>query len=121
MRRVARLALLALVLAGCARGADLAPRAERQFGIDWQVLRAPQGAVVRTRLTNPHAVPARDVRLLVEGLDAAGGVVSRTTSTVRQIVRAGERVSWDVPVPDGLDRYRVTVVAFDLVLPRGGR
>jgi hypothetical protein len=48
-------------------------------------------------------------------------VISRTTSAVQQIVRSGERASFDVPVPGGAERYRVTVVTFDLVLPRSSR
>lgn len=123
MKRLAVVALLPLPLGlgSCARGADVAPRAERQFQLEWQVMTELHGAVVRGQLLNPYALPARDIHLLVEGLDAAGVVVTRTTSTLRQIVRSGERASFDVPVPDGAERYRVTVVTFDLVLPRGGR
>jgi len=120
MRRFALLAL-AVVLAGCASAAGAPPRSERQFQVDWQVMKEPRGTVVRTRLLNPYGPSARDVRLLVEGLDAAGGVMTTTTSVVRQIIRSGERAAFDVPVPDGADRYRVTVVAFDLILPRGNR
>jgi hypothetical protein len=76
---------------------------------------------VRGHLLNGHGLPARDIHLLVEGLDSAGGVISRTTSAVQQIVRSGERASFDVPVPGGAERYRVTVVTFDLVLPRSSR
>jgi hypothetical protein len=122
---MSRLALIGLTLllgmAGCARGTDVAPRADRQFQLDWQVAHEAHGAVVRGHLLNPYALPARDIHLVVEGLDAGGAVMTRTTSAVRRIVLSGERVPFDVPVPDGPDRYRVTVATFDLVLPRGGR
>ena len=121
MRRLAVIALLPLMVVACARGADVTPRAERQFQLDWQVMTEERRAVVRGHLLNPYGLPARDIHLLVEGLDAVGGVVTRTTSALRQIVSSGERASFDVPVPDGAERYRVTVVAFDLILPRGGR
>lgn len=118
-----RIALFALIvaLAGCASGTAVSPRTERQFQVDWQVISEPRGPVVRGQLRNPYGPPARDIRLLVEGLDASGGVMSTTTSVVRQIIRSGERAAFDVPVADGADRYRVTVVAFDLILPRGSR
>lgn len=117
------LALLAVALGlgACARGADVTPRAERQFQLDWQVLKEQRGAVVRGQLLNPYGLPARDIHLLIEGLDASGSVVTRTTRALREIVRSGERTTFDIPVPDGAERYRVSVVAYDLVLPRGGR
>jgi hypothetical protein len=123
MKRLALLVLFPLVLGvgACARGADVAPRTERQFQLDWQVLKEQRGAVVRGQLLNPYGLPARDIHLLVEGLDGSGSVVTRTTRALREIVRSGERTTFDIPVPDGAERYRVTVVAWDLVLPRGGR
>jgi hypothetical protein len=120
MRCVVVIALL-LALSGCAHGADVAPRAERQFQLDWHVMKAERGAVVRGQLWNPYGLAARDIHLLVEGLDGAGAVVTRTTRALGQIVRSHERASFDIPVPDGAERYRVTVVTFDFVLPRGGR
>jgi hypothetical protein len=109
--------LFGVALTGCARGADVVPTSTRQFHLDWQVTRHARGAVVRGYLGNPYAVPARDIHLLVEGLDAGGSVVTATTSAVRRIVLAGDRVPFDVLVGEA-ERYRVSVVAFDLVLPR---
>ena len=74
--------------------------------------------MVRGQLVNTHAVPARDIHLLVEGLDASGHVVVRTTSVLRRIVLAGDRAGFDILVPAPADRFRVTVVSFDLVTPR---
>jgi hypothetical protein len=111
------LVLFGVALSGCARAGDVVPSPARQFRLDWQVTKHKRGAIVRGYLGNPYAVPARDIHLLVEGLDAAGGVVTRTTSAVRRIVLAGDRVPFDVLAGDA-ERYRVSVVAFDLVLPR---
>ena len=124
MRHLVLVALLPLPISfgACARGADVTLRAEKpQFQVDWQVMKRERGAAVRGQLLNPYGLPARDIHLLVEGLDANGTVVTRTTHAVQQIVRSGERATFDVPVSDGADRYRVTVVTFDLVLPRGSR
>jgi len=124
MRRFAVLvALVPLLLGlGCASGPDISRRTEKpQLQLDWQVMQRERGTAVRGHVLNPYGLPARDIHLLVEGLDAGGAVVSRTTHPVQQIVRSGERATFDVPVSDGAERYRVSVVTFDLVLPRGGR
>jgi hypothetical protein len=111
------LVLFGVALSGCARAGDVVPGPARQFRLDWQVTKHTRGAIVRGYLGNPYAVPARDIHLLDEGLDAAGGVVTMTTSAVRRIVLSGDRVPFDVLAGDA-ERYRVSVVAFDLVLPR---
>jgi hypothetical protein len=114
-------ALFAGALSGCTGGGNVVPDSGRQFQLDWQVTKEPRGAIVRGRIGNPYAVPARDIHLLVEGLDAGGSVVTTMTSVVRRIVLSGDRAPFEVLVPGDAARYRVSVVTFDLVLPRGGR
>ena len=123
MKRLAVVLLVPslLVLGGCARGGDVRPRAERQFQLQWEAMRAERGAVVRGQLRNPYGHPARNIHLLVEGLDAAGEIVTRTAWPMPQIVRSGERARFDIPVPAGPERYRVSVVTYDPVLPRSTR
>ena len=116
--------MLALVVAlgACGKSADLTARTEKpQFQLDWQVMKRERGAAVRGQLLNPYGLAARDIHLLVEGLDATGSVVTRTTHAMKQIVRSGEKTTFDIPVSDGAERYRVSVVTFDLILPRGSR
>ena len=113
--------LFGVALSGCARGGTAGPGAGRQFQLDWQVTKETRGAIVRGQIGNPYGVPARDIHLLVEGLDAGGSVVTTMTSVVRRIVLSGDRAPFDVFVPGDAARYRVSVVSFDLVLPRGGR
>jgi hypothetical protein len=120
--RALALVLVLFTLGACASGPSVATRAEKpQFQLDWQVMKRERGPAVRGQLLNPYGLPARDIHLLIEGLDATGAVVTRTTHAVQQIVRSGEKATFDVPVADGAERYRVTVVTFDLILPRGGR
>ena len=124
MRHLALVVLLPLLLGlgACASGAGITTRAEKpQFQLDWQVMKRERGAAVRGQLLNPYGLAARDIHLLVEGLDGTGAVVTRTTQALKQIVRSGERTTFDVPVADGAERYRVSVVTFDLILPRGSR
>ena len=110
-----------LALGACARGGDLTPRAERQFQLRWDAMRVEHGAVVRGEIRNPYGFAARNIHLLVEGLDAAGEVVTRTAWPMPQIVRTGERATFDIPVPAGPERYRVNVVTYDPVLPLNTR
>ena len=121
MTRGGALVLLSLVLLGCARGGSTVAHEPPQFRLDWQTVPDARGAIVRGQLHNGHSLPARDIHLLVEGLDASGKVVTRTNSALRRIVLSGERAPFDIVVPGAADRYRVTVVSFDLVLSRGGR
>lgn len=116
------LVLLLLTLGACAGGPAITARTEKpQFQLDWQVMQRERGAAVRGQLFNPYGLAARDIHLLIEGLDATGAVVNRTTHAVQQIVRSREKATFDVPVIEGAERYRVSVVTFDLILPRGGR
>jgi hypothetical protein len=110
--------IVALALTGCARAGAAPSTATPQFRLDWQATGEGQASVVRGQLLNGHAVPARDIHLLVEGLDANGLVVTTTTSVLRRIVLAGDRAAFDVLVPGFADHFRVTVVSFDLVMPR---
>jgi len=115
-------AVLATALGGCAQLSEVAPTPVRQFHLEWQASPDPRGSVVRGFLGNPYGVAARDIHLLVEGLDADGTVVTKTTSVLKRIVLSGDRASFDVLVPGAAaERYHVSVVSYDLVLPRGGR
>ena len=90
MRRRAALLLIAAAAAGCA-SADVAPRDASKFQLDWQTESEPRGALVRGQLRNGHPLPARDIHLLVEGLDASGRAVTSSTTVLRRIVLSGER------------------------------
>jgi hypothetical protein len=113
--------LCLLALGACARGSDVTPRVDRELQLAWRATTDERGAIVRGEIRNPYGLAARNIHLLVEGLDPAGDIVTRTAWPMAQIIRSGERARFDIPVPAGADRYRVTVVAFDFVLPRGGR
>ena len=122
MRTGLAIVLIAAAIAACARGPEApTPSSTPQFHLDWQTTSEPRGGVVRGQLINRHALPARDIHLLVEGLDGGGNVVTMSTTVLRRIVLSGERAPFDVLVPGAADRYRVSVVSFDLVLPRGRR
>jgi hypothetical protein len=115
---VARL-LLALSLAaltwsevGCASS-----REPPLFQLDWQVVPAPRGPSVKGHLVNRGSLPARDLRLLVEGLDDSGHVLTKTLGVLSQIVESGGSTPFDVPVPGTAASYRVSVLSYEWVLP----
>jgi hypothetical protein len=118
-RRAWGAAVLLLVVAvagGCAG------RAPRGFAVDWTVAQATGGPVVRGTVRNPYALPARDLHIVVEGLDGAGAVSSRTLGRLPAIVRSGEAMPFSLAVPPAAG-YRVRVVSYDLQAPApaGGR
>src|SRR5947207_24995 len=107
MTRIVLAFAVAIVLAGCARVETTAP----QFHLEWEVTHDARGAaVLRGQVKNPYAVPARDIHLLAEGLDASDVVVTTTTNVLRRIVLSGDRAPFDMLVPEGAVRYRVSVV-----------
>ena len=112
-RRLGALALAALTLMplGCAGR----PRA---FTLDWQVSDQAGGPAVNGRIYNPYPLPARHIKLLVEGLDESGAVVNRTLGVIESIVRSGETLPFSVPVPSA-PQYRVSVLSWDLQTPGG--
>ena len=95
----------------------------RQFKLDWQLNQGPGGPSVKGHIVNPYALPARDIRLLVEGLDESGQVTTKTLGYLPTIVPSGSEVSFDIPVAGNAARYRVKVLSYDWVLPAasGGR
>ena len=80
-----------------------------QLHLEWQ----PELRGDRTRISgyvyNDWIMPARDIILLVESLDANGQVVGRTGARVDRVLTPGTRSYFDVPVSTPAARYRVTV------------
>ena len=112
----AALAVMTLLALGCAGR----PRA---FTLDWEVSDQSGGPAVNGRIYNPYPLPARRIKLLVEGLDESGAVVNRTLGVIESIVRSGESLPFSVPVPSA-PQYRVSVLSWDLQTPSpsgGGR
>ena len=114
---------LAVGLAGAAAaqnfGAD--PVAERYFRIEQQAVRTAASGrpKISGYIYNTYDHAAGRVRLLVEGLDAAGQPVSRAFSYVGGDVPAEGRRYFQVAAPTPAATYRVTVVSFEWV-PRDG-
>jgi hypothetical protein len=117
--------LLLLVYAGIA-GADqhLTPLVtgwEQFFKLEWEAAERNSRPVVRGYIKNEAGMTAANIRLLVEGLDPSGQVVSQTVGWLGTNLTPGARAYLEVPVDRRAPAYRVSVFAFDFVQQNGPR
>lgn len=89
---------------------------EQYFRLDWSTATTRQGRpVVYGHLRNEWGATAANVRLLVEGLDDRGQIVSQTIGWLGTQLTPGTTAPFEVPVNAGAPQYRVSVFAFDWV------
>ena len=89
--------------------------ADRYFPVDARTETRSRGAVVAGYVRNEGGMPARDVRLRVERLDAGGRVEATSVAYVSGILTPGSRGYFEVAVPSGAATYRVSVLSFDWI------
>jgi hypothetical protein len=89
--------------------------ADSYFKVEWQPDERRGRPVVSGYVTNQFGLPTRNVRLLVDALDAAGNVTARQIGYVNGYVTPGSRVYFEVPVPAKASAYRVSVLSFDVI------
>jgi hypothetical protein len=82
------------------------------FRLDW----SKAGRKVNGYVYNSSNRRAGDMQLLVEGLDPAGSVLSRTSSSVRD-VPPNNRAFFEVSVPEA-PSYRVSILSFNWIEDR---
>ena len=82
---------------------------DRYFKLEW----SKSGRNVNGYVYNSGHRRAVNMQLLVEGLDASGKVVAKTTTWVRD-VPPNNRAFFDVAVPTA-PSYRVSVLSFDWI------
>lgn len=83
-----------------------------QMRVEWE----PETKGDRTRVAgyvyNDYVLSARNIVLLVEGLDASGKVTDRTRAYVARVLTPGTRSYWEVSVPrPPAATYRVSVAS----------
>lgn len=86
--------------------------AERYFKLEWQSSTRGGQSLVSGYVVNEFGLPARDVRLRIESLDAAGGVTATTIGYVAGLAPPGSHVPFEVRVPAAAS-YRVSILSFD--------
>jgi len=130
MRAAMACVVIAMLAQGCAGGAAQSVSggpagpgvpsygtygAESYFKVEWQADERAGKPLVSGYVTNQWGVPARNVRLRVEALDAAGNVTASYIGHVFGYVTPSSRVYFEVPVAAKAPAYRVTVLSFDLI------
>jgi hypothetical protein len=82
--------------------------------LDWEAgTRRGGKPVIQGYVFNDYGRPAGDIHLLVETLDASGGVIARTIGFVVGVVQFNDRIYFEVPLKVTGASYRVTVTSFD--------
>jgi len=94
---------------------------EQFFKLEWEPGARNDRPVVRGYIKNEAGMTAANVRLLAEGLDPSGLLVSQTVSWLGTDLSPGMRAYFEVPVERPAPAYRVSVFAFDFVQHDGRR
>lgn len=123
-RRLTAAALLLAAIASAAPATGQSYRmygAEQYFTVEWSPGHYRGKPAIEGYVANTYGVPARDVRIMVESLDAGGQVVARTIGYVSGTVPPSSRVFFQVVLPAPAPSYRVFVLSWDWIRgPSGG-
>lgn len=125
MRKAWIVAAVLVLMMGAQAGAELlTPRIvgwEQYFKLDWQADQRRGRPIVSGHIMNDWGMPARNIQLLVEGLDTGGNVVGQRVSWLGSELTPGTRAYFETPVPPPgpAAAYRVSVFAFDWVQAGG--
>jgi hypothetical protein len=114
---LATMVILALVAArptAPAGALGAAASVDSRLRLDWEVGARHGGRpVIQGYLYNDYLRSAAEVRLLVETLDASGGVTARQVGFVRGVIPFKDRAYFEVPIKTAGASYRVSITAFD--------
>jgi hypothetical protein len=95
---------------------------ERYFKVEFEPIQtASGGTIIRGHVSNAFSRGARNVRLLVEGLDSGNRPVSKTFGYVNGDVAAAGRRYFEVAAPTPGTTFRISVLSFDWLPDGGGR
>jgi len=86
---------------------------EQYFKLDWQAGERRGQPVVYGHIFNNAGFVAGKVRLLVEGVDDKGGVVSQRIGWLGTQLTPGTTAPFEVAAAERASTYRVSVFAFD--------
>jgi hypothetical protein len=104
----------ALSLSGSAAALSATSSIDSRIRLDWEAGTRHGGRpVIQGWAYNDYGRAARDVRLVVETLDASGNVIARDSGFVRGTVQFNDRTYFEVPLKTTGASYRVSVVGFD--------
>lgn len=105
----------ALFLAASAGWAQYLQAPTDLFRVEWEARQTPDGrTLISGYVRNGAGYLIANVRLLVEGLDPSGQVVTKTTGYLHRQVPPFQHGYFEVRVPAGAAAYRVTLISYDL-------
>jgi hypothetical protein len=93
---------------------------ERYFKLQWEAADRSGRPTVQGSIFNDYGVPAGKIRVLVDSLDAAGGVTAQTIGYVPGELMGGTRSYFEVPVPARAATYRVAIFQWEWMQSSGG-
>ena len=103
--------------------ARLTPRVlegERYFTLQWQAGDTNGRSDVHGVILNEYGLGARKIRLLIDSLDAGGGVTAQTIAYVPFDLSPGTRSYFEARVPARAASYRVSVFQWEWIQGGGG-
>ena len=118
------LTLAVVLLASCAgptttsgggRLSTLVVGWERYFKLEWKAGTSKGRPVVWGYISNESGFTVTRTRLLVEGLDASGGILFQELTWVPFTMPPGNRSYFEAPLPQEAPTYRVSVFSFDFI------
>ena len=105
---------------GPARLTPLVVEGERYFTLQWQAGDTNGRSDVHGVIGNEFGFGARKVRLLIDSLDAAGGVTAQTIAYVPFDLPPGTRSYFEARVPARAASYRVSIFEWEWIQAGGG-
>ena len=88
---------------------------EHYFTLNWQAGQRDGRAVVYGHIANNWGFAAANVRLLVDGVDDRGDIVSQTITWLGTQLTPGTTAPFEVAVDGQAPSYQVSVFAYDWV------
>ena len=123
LARCAALALIAMAVTASAEVEPLRPLVAgwvQYIRLSWEPGERAGRPIVRGRIQNEWGFPATDIRLLVDGFDAAGKLVNQNIGWLGTQLPPGIYSDFEVPVRQPAASYRVSVFAFSWVQAGNG-
>lgn len=105
---------------GTRRLTPLVVDGDRYFKLQWEAADRSGRPTVQGSIFNDYGVPARQIRVLVDSLDPAGGVTAQTIGYVPGDLTGGTTSHFEVPVPARAATYRVAIFQWEWIQSGGG-
>ena len=117
VRRLVVAAIVGVLLTGAGASAQSLvphfPAWQRYFEVSWTPFERGGQVHLNGYVVSRWGETATGVKLLVESLDANGGIVAQRVEWLGGVVPVFSRAYFEVPAPRAAASYRVSVFSFD--------